>query len=344
MNHSAPKARPNGRTIFKWKHTIAVVLGAPIFLALNMGLFWALDRPVEAPPPPPQERHRGIAPDIDERIEDTQISVLRKESLERALDNLSEAYMFFWPGVVGRSTDYLTYKLPLPAAVGVFDVETVMSNRRFLKVFDELSHLPKPKAAALINREIERTLPVYRKLVDADLELKKESIRAGAEPRPGGGFVVEPQGKNPTWTGMRFKLLALVLLAGNLELEDCHATVLKVGKTASADYAKFCRKDLYNFFSGYCLITAESLYNRQILGTGLLGTSGELVAARPAGVGLNTQDLTHFDAKATRYDLHGRIGAEPIDFSKGRITVRWITEIDDEIFERILAGAEREKK
>ena len=78
------------------------------------------------------QKHRNAAPDIDERIEKTQISVLRKESLEQGLERLSEGEMFFWPGVPAPMFDPDKYRLPLPASVGSWDIEVVMSNRRFL--------------------------------------------------------------------------------------------------------------------------------------------------------------------------------------------------------------------
>src|SRR5436309_2216295 len=50
----------------------------------------------EAPAEVPD--YRKVAPDIDRRIEKTQISVLRAETVEQSLQNLSDIRMFMWPG------------------------------------------------------------------------------------------------------------------------------------------------------------------------------------------------------------------------------------------------------
>jgi hypothetical protein len=320
-----------------------LAIGLVCFVAGNAAFFWLLERAPGglAEEPPVVRKHRGIAPDIDKRIEDEQVSVLRKETLAQSVENLSQAGMFFWPGAGMQKYDIRLEIFPLPSQVGYWDVEPVMSNRRFLKVLDELGKLPKEKASALVRSELKRALPWYKKLVAEDLEKAKEAIKPGVRPPSVGGFVIEPPGKPPTWTGLRFKILTLVLVAGNLELKECRPEIIEIALEAKASYADYRRADKFNFASAYYLVRDESLYSRQILATGLLGTSHGLDAAKHQQVLLESRELTKFDAKATMYDLHGRLGAEPVDFTKGRLTVRWTAPLDDEGFDRLLASAQK---
>ena len=47
-----------------------------------------------------------------------------------------------------------------------------------------------------------------------------------------------------------------------------------------------------------------------------------------------------YDAHATPFDLHGRMWIVPMDFSKGRLTVRYLGDTNDQGFDTILKAAE----
>lgn len=344
MDHCASNVSPRGRAL----HRIVLFVGIGVaVVAVHLAIYWPLLGQKEAESDKAGKAYEKS--DIDHAIEQEQINPLRGESLEESLAKLSDVEMFFWPGVPRESLSLYLWTLPLRSSVGGRDVQTIMSNRRFLRVYEGLSKLPKAKAADLINRQIESGLPVYSALFDQDLEAKKDSIKADVKPKVVGSY----QGSNnkdgtPTVLGMRYKLLALALIAGNLGVQDCRPTVAKLARHGSQSYQTLQRKDLYNHYSAYAIIEGGSLYNRQILGTALLATSGRLngltAGADKYRVATKSEEVTHYDARATRFDLHGRIGVVPVDYSKGRLTVRYLGDISDLTFEEILALVEREDR
>jgi hypothetical protein len=256
------------------------------------------------------------------------------ESLNDSLRNLSRVRAFFWPGA-GISPSPVA-GLPLHKTVGSWDADAVLSNRRFLKLLEELRRLPKEEAAKKVSECIRESLAQYKQAA-AKYEAEHESLfRPDMEPRVGCVFQISdrPDGP-PTLVGRRFAILALVLLAGNLELNDSYPAVCEVVKEACAQRRHFSDPNCVNKRAGFSMLARGALYNRQILTTGLLGTVGK-AKAFPAPVGSRRviRKLTAFNAGVTPYESF--LMSAPPDYSRGTFDVSYLDMIDDPGFDLVV--------
>lgn len=86
--------------------------------------------------------------------------LLRHETLDESLQSLSDADWFcFTHQPNGYSAD-----VPLSAEAGMEDTLIVLSNRRVLKLHDDLGTLDEPRAAEVLSKTIRYQLGVYRDL------------------------------------------------------------------------------------------------------------------------------------------------------------------------------------
>jgi hypothetical protein len=318
-----------------------VLLLVAILLVFNLGLFVLRQEheelvPERAAKPPPE--HGRVDQIPIERKKNKQIETLRQETLEESLNRLSWPEMYFWPGTSREGENWHFRQFPMPPAVGQYDVRTIMSNRRFLKVYQELSVLPKKEAAALVKKHLRQArdetpcglsiwgpMPSYKVYFDAILEKLPEHLKKSQSAY----FSIPIQisdSEEPTFHGLRLKMLCLVLIAGNLELTDAFADVAGIVKEAQAQYQRVSRKNLFDIFMAFDVAQRHSLYNRQILATGLMGTSRDSKAVKALEKRLKWTkvDLTRYDAQHTHYDMYSIRGFVPVDLSGGVLMVRFL--------------------
>lgn len=292
----------------------------------------------------PADIYSHVAPDIQQEIQ-SHIDRLDKESAEASVRNLSDLELFFWPGSL-LALEAIFPELPFPATVGTTDLDTIMSNRRFLKVMQDLSVLPKDQAADLINRELRRVLPTYRRLFEEEVKSLADWLPPG---KAGPEAITFQIGNNkdgsPTLLGLRYQILALILVAGNLQLEGTFSDVLDIAQEAKTTYDEYRQTDKYNVNVTETVLRDASLYHRQILGAGLVGALEKEARARDLVKKFQPhwqeKKLTRYSARATRYDLHGRIGVVPVDYSRGQLTVRYLQAVGDQEFAALLREAAR---
>jgi hypothetical protein len=312
-------------------------------LAAGLGVWgWGVDSAAGGAGGPASGRATGVpaarGPAVIQDRLTQEIALLKAESLEESLKMLSEIEMFRWPGYRADRSGAIV--MPLKAEMGQFEIEEIMSNRRFLKVMDGLAALPKGEAAALVKREIQGTLPVYQKMFDAAVDRLMKG-RAAAPPgvRMGSGLAMQINNNpdhSPTLAGARLKLLALVLAAGNLDLAEASAAVREVVTCACGQ-----RDQFYKPYEGlaeadrFFVLKDASLYNRQILVCGIMQRLG-MKAAKDRDP-WEERRLTKFDARTTPYDgMAGGRGRG--DFAHGEIMVAFPRPISDEAFKEILKG------
>ena len=271
-----------------------------------------------------------------------QVAELKAESLEQSLANLGDSELWFRPGglVFNESG-----RLPLKGEDGARTVDILVSNRRLLKVYQELGALPPARATDLVNRYFplwfEQYSVKYAKYVDKGRRVAPASADKG---EPGevriagwGGERDEDDGL-PLLECMRWRLLGLVLIAGNLRLQGTAPWVQKVAQEARAqrDYLYQAGGEFSEPFRAITL-TTKSLYNRQVLGYALTRTSPQpelalaVLAAREKDIAVKT--LPVYDAEFTPYDRFGAGG--PADYSKGSLAVEYVADVSDNDFESI---------
>jgi hypothetical protein len=191
----------------------------------------------------------------------------------------------------------------------------------------------------------------YAKYVEKGRQVSPASLDKG---EPGTTYIAGWGGGTdddglPSLQCMRWRLLGLVLIAGNLRLQGTAPWVQKIAEEARAqrDYLYQAGEELSTGFRSVA-ITRRSLYNRQILGYALVRTAPipERVLAVPEDRVLAliadrkkiaVEVLPVFDALRTPYDT--RVMPGPVDFSKGSLTVEHLPAISDAEFDGIFAGA-----
>jgi len=327
-----------------------------VILSLQMPAFAADDanQPVEREGGAPvdssskwPETLKAIRSDLPDEVRiDMIIRILEKESIQLGLARLDEYSMYTW----GREWIYywdrsdMYWKDPIPLKPGVCrkDAICVMANRRCLRLIEELGRLPKAKAGELVGKEIVSTLSVYRKLWDEQMEctdqVKKVQYRdPNKSTRALSAYKIHGR---PTLLGVRFKMLALLAIASNLQLREARSAVMEV-----IDAAILQRNELYNnpvYFepSAASMLVEASLYSRQILATAALGTSLERDAqgaiVKAFGCKFKAEKLQRYTASITRYgrrsDEYERMKNPP----EGPLTVRYLEPLNDSQFDGII--------
>ena len=271
------------------------------------------------------------------------INLLKNESIEQSVKMLSQVGMFYWPGAGNEGAGGII--LPLRKTIGQFDIDGILSNRRFLKVYDELSGISGSKASSLIIEQISETIPLYRRMFSESWD-KVTRIHQNEPPEArqtiGPSFQIsdDPNG-TPTLAGIRLQLLSLVIVAGNLQLEQTRPAVVSVVSEALAQKRQFYKSSSGHEGDRFIMLKTISLYNRQALATGILLTSNTqtITGLRTLIDEENrwqTRKLTRYDAAATPYDLLTRHGGPiKVDYSKGVLTVRFHRPLDDDEFVQI---------
>jgi hypothetical protein len=285
---------------------------------------------------------RRLPEGVFRRVE-RQVAALKQESLEQSLTNLADWELYYFPGAVIEESGRTV--LPLDANEGTGTVERILSNRRFLKVYEELKACQPAEASRLLNARFaacsEEYLAKYAQYVAKGRRLAP--ARPSGPPRAmkvvgwGGGT---DEDDLPNLQCMRWQLLGLCLLAGNLQVRGSASWVRQLTEEAQAqrDYL-YQDSELSEGFRAVTL-ASKSLYNRQILGCALIGTCSDPSKGRAAlaamGKETPTRRLAAYDAVRTAYDVLLMPG--PVDFSKGSLSVQHLPALTDEEFEQVVAA------
>jgi len=276
------------------------------------------------------------------------IQILGRESLQESLSRLDEVQLYIH-GAWLYHDDLEHTEIPLHASVGQKDILAIMGNRRFLKIMQELSLLRKEEAASLISRETLSALSEYKSLFDSYMALHARTFESNLN-RPAGkkseslGFLFTVPSGEPTLIAVRFKVLALLLIAGNLQLQHARAPVRNVVETAIEQRDLFYDRDSFGKNVAWIMLTHASLYSRPILATAVLGTYvGSDKAERIVKCNntvCKSERLTHYNAAVTPYGYSAywpELGG--IDYSKGELIIKHVGPLTDSQFDGVLSAA-----
>jgi hypothetical protein len=260
------------------------------------------------------------------------ITKLKDESITESLAKLSDVNVFQAPTHEAFGAKAW---IPLSAELDQDDLQAIMTSRPFRKVFEYLSSTNKAAAAQIVNRELSAGITEYLNMYEAEM-LRTSSYftlgkLAGRKDFSGPVFAIRVPEGEVVIRGARFRVLALVWTSGMLGLTGTKDQVERAARLAVKQ-----RTDLYDdqtlhpFYKREMLREA-SLYNRQILSSGLLGVAGnrdlEASAIKAVGVEWQERRLTLYN------DLSG--AREP-DYSLGSLTVRFTAPMDDAHFDLLL--------
>ena len=282
-----------------------------------------------------------------------QIDTVSSESLSESMSNLYRVNMFTWPGGGPRQGRGIEGSLlPLYPAAGGRDLHQIASNRRFLRILQDLSTMDKAAAARLLNDHLARSLELHDSLFSQYTSEIRPLFRTdsdyvqpnqhGAIPGPGWiGHTVDE--KKPVVLGAKYGVLSLVWLAGHVGATESHEMIKGI-----VEAAVDLRDSLYSDgevieYYRYGVLEGISVYNRQILAFGLTRTSpraSELEQMlRDKDVVEMRLELPHFDALLTPYDFPVTRFWGPPDMSKGILELQYYGPIDDQTFDALVREA-----
>jgi hypothetical protein len=281
-----------------------------------------------------------------------QIAMIRNESVAESLARLGQVNMFSWPGPPLETGGVAVGSSPAIAvtpSVETRDVHALLSNRRVLKLFEELRQMPAGEATALLNRELRGSLAQYLSIYAQDPSVNSKELSQGAvDPAlQQEGFVVGPvwvietsDPKRSTLLGSRYQVLALTWLAGVLRLSGAKDSVRSVAEAAIRQRQHLLGDTGQSAFSKQQILSKASLYNRIVLVQGLVGTAPcrkelEKMAAEKWWPRATIRVTAH-DAQLSTYDLPVRSGARHADFSKGEIAFLFYSRVSDGDFEEVM--------
>jgi hypothetical protein len=293
---------------------------------------------------------KAVIPAYATTVEET-VASLQAETPYESVSNLYYVNDYYNPGPnIGMGF----FGIPLPEKVDKEFVDAIMSNWRFRKSFGELKKMDKAGAAQLVKTNLSSALASYSRLYDLDMRMQVSDYKmyyavSATNPEPMDpitlpAFVIGlPRGQEnkEVLLGVKLKVLSLVWISGMLKQTDNKEEVEQVVRLAIKQ-----RTSLYNNqslnppFRSNMLGTA-SLYNRQILSSGLLGVTFkdegmESNAMTAAGIHWQEKKLVAYDAALTGFDRPVLSGMMSPDRSMGTLTVKYAAPMTDTNFDLLL--------
>jgi hypothetical protein len=287
---------------------------------------------------------KASSSNLSERVS-KEVAKLETETLEESLSKLSDLNMFNLAFLAFNGAGYISQPGdPLRKEAGQTDLEAVMSNRRFLKVLDDLGKMKKPEATALVNQCLSMALVEYIKLYDAELlklgPMFHEDSFAGQRSFSGPGFALTSTSGKREIRGTRLNVLSLVWISGILELLGCKEQIERVTNLALNQRGNMYSSKFHPSVKAQ-ILEGFSLYNRQIIGSSLLGVSAinkvQASVVETIGGEWQVRQLVAYNAAPTDFHLQrdtgGKMGA---DYSRGSSTVKFLSPITDSQFDTLL--------
>ena len=284
-----------------------------------------------------------VAPELAARISRDRAAV-EQESPEESLSNLGRVGMFYWPGpretgggMVGQSY------IPLSPQIGGADVEAILSNRRFRRILEWLRSVDPVRAAEIVNSGLETALPEYLRVYASERTKNADGYRvdalSGSKMIVGPVFAVDNvPDEQVVIRGARLEILSLVWVAGLLNLSDSAEHVIRVARLAREQRDTLYDDEAVHDFYKSEMLRMASLYNRQILATGLIGVLPQEDAATSVdsiGAGWEEREMTSYRATVTEFDLPVRSGVIDADYSMPGSQVQWVSPLSDRQFDEL---------
>ena len=294
----------------------------------------------EEPTPKPENANPSALaasfPTLTKRIA-AEVASLERETLPESVNKLDRinGYYATPPKFNGVITD---------ENVDQQTVNSIMSNRRFVKVFDGLRQLKKNAASKMIKPELASALTNYLSLYADWREHIESKIPPGKESivRPSFAIIVPPEEEGKiVLMGARLKVLSLVWLSGMLSLSDAKEQIEQVAQVAIKQKTEFENENILSPEFWGMMVGRGSLYNRQILASGLIGTADlkerqESHLMQAVGITWQGRKLTGYKAKWTEFDTPVQSGFMAPDQSAGTVFTSHASSINDTTFDKLL--------
>jgi hypothetical protein len=271
---------------------------------------------------------------------------LKDESIQETLTKLQEPGFQRDVAAMRRIMEGRTwYKsgIPLPkdSDYCASDLLTVLNNPRFVKLVQELPRMSKAEMLGIVRGGLEASLAEYDKSYEFFFPAALKHYDSIKHDMTGKSIAMSLE-----TIGLRERVLALLLLAGHLQLRECQPAILKI-----VDYGIRQRDQLYDgtrFAYDFAknILDKETLYHRQVLATALLQASLAPKEAEQvlAAIGAKYQErkVKPYDQMLTLVHLPHLPKGEKmktlrvLDDEKGTIAIRVVEELDDSQFNRLV--------
>ena len=273
-------------------------------------------------------------------------AMLKEETLEQSFFRLSNINLFFSPGPApseGRMWLNDSQARALSEEQELRTLEIIVGNRRVLKLYEDLSEIPKAEAGPLLSEHTLRLLDEYKKTYarDDDIQGGTQFLRSDEEQarqRQGGSvtgvsmIINTPDPNEVTLSGLRYAVLSLVWLAGALDLQEVRATVDEVAGEGLRQRRRLYDDVIHHDLWRESILENYSLYNRVVLGTALLQLAETAsMEGLPTGLLKKSIRQTTWQAVST---IHER---EVPDSSQGEIAVEYYSGLTDQILDVLAA-------
>ena len=263
------------------------------------------------------------------------VSQLKAESLEDSLNNLDVADDYYYPGYYSASF----VEKPFDS------VQRLLSNRRIIKVYAELSGLSEEAQSAILDREIGAYLGQYVKILDS---FRRDRAVLDSTAFEDMSRITEVPDKGPTFHGTRHALQSLVLIASLLGNERSWPMVKK-----ALQYPRFGLNIDERLYDEGALQSLKTQF-QPVFPDGLRAQVVYLMATRTrqdttkleidrAQVAKVVEDkmtaklaVPDFRSLVTQYDPHHRLGRLPVDESHGTFEFRLLVTDSPEIIRQLL--------
>ena len=248
------------------------------------------------------------------------VEPLRGQSLEESLNMLDriQYYEFSAPLIESRPftlDDGGRYQR------GLDRQNVILSNRAFRKCLQEIKLLSPREAALLIERHLDSALSAYI-----------AAYESAANP----WLLSEGEDGKPVFQGLRYRVWALLLIAGTSELTNSHEAIRKVANVALEQ-----KRDMPEFedpFLQLVYLTQESLWNPHILSAGLFGTHPHRDSPEFSDIArrFSEHQIVDYTARRNEFESIAFIAVEP---DKEYIKLRFFEEATDDDVLRLLGIA-----
>ncbi|MCP4613223.1 MAG: hypothetical protein GY845_31415 [Planctomycetes bacterium] len=260
------------------------------------------------------------------------ISNLKKETLEDSLANLDNVDEFFYPGYFSSGA------LERP-----FDtVQTILSNRRFIKLYDELRSKSNNEQYTYLNKALKDNISQFRDLLSRyknDQVISKEDYLDFSR-------ISHGPGKPPTISGTRLAIQSISLLCGALgnaqmwpELREVFMNPVTGSNTSLDEYGSYVRDRLsrkHVFSTG---IQAQTIWllsqHSKEEQAAQYGFDSSNVKSLVSDNMLRTITVPNYQSRTTKYDLSHRSGRKPIDQSSGSHSIKFLISDNIDLLKKI---------
>ena len=279
---------------------------------------------------------RAIIPAYTAKVEKT-VAGLQGETPSESVSNLYHVTEYFNPG---PTADWITDENQ-----NQVDLDAIMSNRRFRKAFSELGKMDKAAALQLVKTNLLSALSIYSSQYENCMKRAAPLFKGTNEFGPGlafeTGFIKPEDAGKETLIGEKMKVFSLVWISGMLRLTDNREQVDQVVRYALKQKSELDNDPTLQPVFKNDMLSEASLYNRQILSSGLIGVTfqeagTESDVMNKVGIQWQQRKLAAYDAALTEFDKPVQSGVMAPDHSTGSLTVNFVSSMHDTNFDRLL--------